>query len=67
MLVVSRRRSEVIVLGDSNAPLSLVRITVLDCGLGTVKFGIDAPSSVAIDRLEVWEQIHPRPGAPPTC
>lgn len=49
MLVLSRQRDEVIMIGDD------IRITVVDIRLNDVKLGIDAPKSVPVHRLEVWE------------
>jgi carbon storage regulator len=65
MLVLSRNRSEVIVVGDSDEPLSCIRITVVDCGSGLVKLGIDAPSAVPVHRMEVWERSQSARSPPP--
>lgn len=51
MLVLSRLRDEVIVIGDD------IRITVVDVRGDKVRLGIDAPREVRVDRLEVRERI----------
>ena len=57
MLVLSRKQSDVIVVGGSDAQESVVRIVVLEIGKGFVKLGITAPVSVPVHRMEVWERI----------
>ena len=57
MLVLSRKKSEVIVVGGSDAQQANIRIVVLEIGNGFVKLGIDAPASVPVHRMEVWERI----------
>ncbi len=50
MLVLSRQRDEVIMIGDD------IRITIVDIRGNQIRVGIDAPKSVPVHRLEVWEQ-----------
>ncbi len=58
MLVMSRKKSEVIVVGNS-AAASGIRIVVLEIQGGQVKLGIEAPDYVPVHRLEVWQQANP--------
>ncbi len=51
MLVLARKPGEVIVLDGG------IRITVVSCDAGSVRLGIEAPSSVSIHREEVLERI----------
>jgi carbon storage regulator len=50
MLVLSRKRNEVICIGDT------IRITVVDIDQGKIRLGIEAPKDVPVDRLEVREE-----------
>ena len=51
MLILTRKLGENIRIGDN------IRIVVLDIKGGQVKLGIDAPSSVAVHREEIYERI----------
>ena len=52
MLVLSRRRNEIIRIGDD------ITITLVDIKYdGTVRLGIDAPKTTSIHRQEVYEAI----------
>jgi len=51
MLVLSRCKDEVIVIGEN------IRITVVEIRPGKVRIGIDAPRDVPVHRLEVAEAI----------
>ena len=50
MLVLSRKVDEEIVAGD-------IRIKIVRINRHSVRFGIDAPTSVPVHRLEVFEEI----------
>jgi carbon storage regulator len=50
MLVLSRRQSETIVIGDD------IRVQVLEIAGGRVRLAIEAPSHVSVDREEIWER-----------
>ena len=50
MLVLSRRQSETIVIGDN------IRVQVLEISGGRVRLAIEAPSHVSVDREEIWER-----------
>ncbi len=51
MLVLTRKKEEGIVLGDS------IKVYVLGISDGKVKLGIDAPSDVVVLRTEVYEKV----------
>ena len=51
MLVLSRMKDEVIVIGES------IRITIVEVRGEKVRIGIDAPRDVSVHRLEVFEAI----------
>lgn len=51
MLVLSRQRDETIMIGDN------VEITIVDIRGDKVRLGINAPTSVAVHRKEVYEAI----------
>lgn len=56
MLVLSRKKSETIIIGGSAMQTPEVRIVVLEISNGVVKLGIEAPRSVAVHRMEVWDR-----------
>ena len=51
MLVLTRRVGESLVIGDD------VEVTVLEIKGAQVRLGIDAPTSVPVNRREVHERI----------
>lgn len=51
MLVLSRKKNESITIGDD------IIITVVESRGGTVRIGIEAPRSVAVDRDELRRAI----------
>lgn len=51
MLVLSRMKDEVIVIGEN------IRITIVEVRGEKVRIGIDAPRDVSVHRLEVFEAI----------
>jgi carbon storage regulator len=55
MLILSRKLSEQIVIGDG------IVVTVIAIRGGNVRLGIDAPKSVAVHRKEVYDSIHRQP------
>lgn len=61
MLVLSRKKQETIAIGDSSNPQAAIRVVVLEIGNGFVKLGIEAPMSVPVHRLEVWERLQVGP------
>jgi carbon storage regulator len=50
MLVLSRRQSETIVIGDN------IRVQVLEISGGRVRLAIEAPEEVSVDREEIWKR-----------
>lgn len=48
MLVLSRKKDEFIVIGES------IRIVVVEIRGDKVRLGIEAPKDVKIDREEIW-------------
>ena len=59
MLVLSRKRSESIVIGK----LGEIVITVVDIRGDKVRLGIQAPTEVPVHRQEVYEAIQQERGA----
>ena len=51
MLVLSRQRDEIIMIGDN------IEITVVDIRGDKVRLGISAPKEIPVHRKEVWESI----------
>ena len=51
MLVLSRQRDETIMIGDE------IELTIVDIRGDKVRIGINAPTTVAVHRKEVYEAI----------
>lgn len=51
MLVLSRKKNEVINIGDN------IRITIVDVRGDNVRIGIEAPEDVAVHREEIYDAI----------
>src|SRR5205085_7045117 len=64
MLVLSRKRSEAVVVGGHNRVEHLLKVTVLEIKPGSVVLGFEADESTTVHRLEVWNRI--RAGGPRT-
>jgi carbon storage regulator len=62
MLVLSRKCGEKIILSDDN-----VVLTVLEVRGDRVRLGIEAPASVPVHRLEVWQRIQRAEGTDNTA
>lgn len=52
MLVLSRKPTESIVIGDD------ITITILSKNHHNIKIGIDAPKQVTVHRKEIYQKIH---------
>ncbi len=50
MLILTRRRTESLVIGDN------VTVTVLDIKGGRVRIGVSAPRNVIVNREEIFEE-----------
>ena len=60
MLILTRRISESIIVGDD------VKITVLGVKGNQVRLGVDAPKTVSVHREEIYERIkHEKEGGAP--
>lgn len=58
MLILTRRISESIIVGDD------VKITVLGVKGNQVRLGVDAPKTVSVHREEIYERIkHEKAGS----
>lgn len=61
MLILSRRKNEVITIGDK------VKVCVVEISQGVVRIGIAAPSDVAVHREEIRDAIVAKSGPLPTA
>ena len=57
MLVLTRKHSEQVIIGDAS-----IVVTVLEIRGDKVRLGFEAPRAVEVHRREVWEQLN---GFPP--
>lgn len=53
MLVLTRRKGESIVIGETV-------LTLLEAGRGRVRIGIDAPAEISVLRAELVDAVGPR-------
>jgi len=63
MLVLSRKRHEVVVVGGSGGFTRLLKVTVLEIRGQHVKLGFEADADIPVNRWEVWERICATNGA----
>lgn len=61
MLILSRYPGETIVLGDEGH----IKMTVLSVVGKQVRLGIDAPKTLAVHRLEIYNRIREEKGLAP--
>ena len=57
MLVLTRKRQEVVVVGGTIGFERLLKVTVLEIEGGKVRLGFEVDADVPVHRLEVWERI----------
>jgi len=55
MLILTRRLSETICIGDD------IKFTVLAIRGRQVRIGIDAPKKISVHRKEIYQRIHQQP------
>lgn len=55
MLVLSRKRDEIITIGDD------IKIKVLEIGRDQIRLGIVAPAVIPVHRQEVYDAIQGKP------
>ncbi|UNH40432.1 carbon storage regulator CsrA [Moellerella wisconsensis] len=51
MLVLTRRASEVLIIGDD------IKITILSIKGNQVRIGVDAPKNIPVHREEIYQRI----------
>ena len=59
MLILTRRTDQSIVIGDPQKPEECIEVVVEVPG-DQVRLGVQAPRSVAVHRLEIWEKKQDR-------
>jgi carbon storage regulator CsrA len=58
MLVLARRNSESVVVGDPGGRVEqMLKVTVLEIGRGRVRLGFEVAGDVPVNRWEVWQRI----------
>jgi len=57
MLILSRKRQEVIVIGGPGRFEVLLKVTVIEIRGDTVRLGFKADADVPVHRLEVWDRL----------
>ena len=57
MLVLSRKKSESVVVGGSAGFDRILRVTVIEICGKRVRLGFDIDPDVPVHRMEVWERI----------
>jgi len=57
MLVLSRKTRESVIVGKEDGIQHLLRVTVLEIGMGTVKLGFEADAAVPVFRQEIWDRM----------
>jgi carbon storage regulator CsrA len=58
MLVLSRKNSESVVVGDPAGRVEeMIKVTVIEIGRGKVRLGFEGAANVPVHRWEVWQRI----------
>ena len=57
MLVLTRKKEESVVVGDSNGFERMLKVTVLEIKGGSVRLGFEVNRDFPVHRWEVWERI----------
>ena len=57
MLVLARKKSEAVVVGERSKAGFELKVTVLEIQGGMVRLGFEAGMDIFIHRWEVWERI----------
>jgi len=57
MLVLSRKKNEVVVIGDEKTLGFVIKVVVVEIRADKVRLGIDAPKEVPVHRQEVFDAI----------
>jgi carbon storage regulator CsrA len=65
MLVLSRKKEESVVVGNTNDLERMIKVTVLEIQGGRVRLGFEVSRDFPVHRWEVWERI--RAGGGPDC
>jgi carbon storage regulator CsrA len=59
MLVLTRRQRESVVVGDPAANIDqMLKVTVLEIGVGRMRLGFEVAGCIPVNRMEVWQRIH---------
>jgi carbon storage regulator CsrA len=69
MLILSRRNSESVVVGDPNGHMEqMLKVTVVRIDRGRVRLGFEVPGDIPVNRWEVWHRIRAskQPESPPS-
>jgi carbon storage regulator CsrA len=57
MLVLTRKCSEAVVVGDDDVLERLLKVTVLEIANGRVRLGFEVASDVPVHRFEIWTRL----------
>lgn len=59
MLILSRKKSEAVYIGDPKNPGAFIKLTVVEIRGDKVRLGVEAPKDIPVHRDEVFRAIHP--------
>jgi|MTBAKSStandDraft_2_1061841.scaffolds.fasta_scaffold35030_1 carbon storage regulator CsrA len=57
MLVLTRKSQESVVVGRPSGIKNMLKVTVLEIKVGSVRLGFEADKDCPIHRWEIWQQI----------